>query len=165
MQSNPSEQNIRPVLFSCARNVALGICALVSFAVLAITAPTLADGIAFVWYGWARILTSNYTTVFPATLLEWGALIVAVWAICVAVKLERAQANGSPFFGFLAALLLVFAVLPANCAIVAVMSDWTIPLSVGHTAMESAAGVTVFLVLMACVVSPLWALVACMIAH
>ncbi|KVV40848.1 hypothetical protein WT27_13045 [Burkholderia territorii] len=163
MQSNDSRQTIGDVLVSCTRSVTLGLCVLALLVGFVLAAPSIVDGIAFVWYGWARLLTSNYTTVIPAALLEWSALIVAVWAICAAVKLERAKQDAGLHFALIAALLLVFAVLPANCALFAVMGDWTIPFSEGHTAMEIAASATVLLVLMACAVSPLFALVACFV--
>lgn len=161
MQSSHGGQNIGPVLVSCARSVALALCGLALLVGFVFAAPYIADAVAFVWYGWASLLTSGYTTVIPAALLEWCALIVGVWSACVAAKLNRAKSSGGRFFGLVAALLLVFAVLPANCAIFAVMSDWTIPLSKGHTAMECAAGITVFLVLMACIIGPFWAFIEC----
>ncbi|KWE97878.1 hypothetical protein [Burkholderia ubonensis] len=162
IQSSHDGPNIGPVLISCTRSVLLGLCGLVLLVGFAFAAPFIVDGISFVWYGWARILTRDYTTVIPAVLLEWAALIVAVWAVCVTVKLERAKSGGGSLFGVVAVLLLVFAVLPANCALSAVMSDWKIPFSVGHTAMECAAGITVFLVLMACVLAPFGAFLAVM---
>ncbi|KWN06362.1 hypothetical protein WT83_27140 [Burkholderia territorii] len=163
MQSSHGKPNIGVVLVSCTRSVAVGLCGLALLVGFLLAAPFIVDAIAFVWYGWARLLTSNYTTVIPAALLEWSALIVAVWAICVTVKLERAKPDAGLHFALIAALLLVFAVLPANCALFAVMGDWTIPFSEGHTAMEIAASATVLLVLMACAVSPLLALVACFV--
>ncbi|HDR9174396.1 hypothetical protein VI03_25070 [Burkholderia vietnamiensis] len=164
MQSSHGQQNTGDVLVSCTRSVALGLCGLALLAGFVLAAPFIADAIAFIWYGWARLLTSNYTTVLPAALLEWSALIIAVWAICVTVKLERAKPDAGLLFALVAALLLVFAVLPANCALFAVMTDWAIPFSKGHTAMEIAASATVLLVLMTCAVSPLLALVACIVA-
>lgn len=159
MQSSHGGQNIGPVLISCTRSVALGLCGLALVIGFAFAAPFIIDAVSFVWYGWACVLTRDYTTVIPAALLEWGALIVAVWAVCVAVKLKRAKSDAGPLFALVASLLLVFVVLPANCAIFAVMGDWKFPLSDGHTAIECAAAITVALVLMASVVCPFWAFI------
>ncbi|EDT05906.1 hypothetical protein BamIOP4010DRAFT_0643 [Burkholderia ambifaria IOP40-10] len=161
MQSTSNGQNIGPVLVSCARSVALWLFALALLVGFVFAVPFIAEGVAFVWYGWARILTSNYATVIPAALLEWGALIVAAWAACVAVKLDRAKSGGG-LFVVMAVLLLVFAVLPANCAIVAVSSDWRIPLSAGHTLIERAAYATAALVISACVFAPVLAFLVCL---
>ncbi|CAM2164667.1 Transmembrane protein [Burkholderia latens] len=163
MQSNSSGQNIGPVLVSCARNVALGLCGLALFVGFVAALPYIVDGVAFAWYGWARILTSNYTTVIPAALLEWPALIVAVWAGCVSIKLDRAGARRALPFGLAAAFLLVFVVLPANCAIVAVGGDWKVH-SAGHSAIEGTAVGVAFLFTAACMFAPFGALIAAIIS-
>ncbi|MCA3644460.1 MAG: hypothetical protein IOC33_00295 [Burkholderia sp.] len=161
MQSTPNGQNIGPVLVSCARSVALWLFAMALLVGFVLALPSIGEGVAFVWYGWARILTSNYATVIPAALLEWGALIVAAWTACVAVKLNRAKSGGGLFVAAVV-LLLVFAVLPANCAVVAVSSDWRMPLSAAHTPIERAAYATAALVIGACIFAPVLAFLVCL---
>ncbi|KVU84272.1 hypothetical protein WK76_24915 [Burkholderia ubonensis] len=110
--------------------------------------PSIGDGLAFVWYGWAHILTRDYTTVLPAALLEWSSLHVTVWSICVAAKLIEAESKVWRMFALVAASVCVCGVIPANCAIWAMDADAPIA-----TWLDAAARFTAFGVMFVCTVS------------
>ncbi|QVN18959.1 hypothetical protein [Burkholderia pyrrocinia] len=140
---------VRTAMLGCARAIALSIVGVTLVALLVyglyLAGPTIGDGIVFVWYAWAHILTGSYTTVLPAALIDWGALLITAWMICVSVKLG--EAGHDAWLGFAAAAVAAFVlgVVPANCAIWAVenldanyVTDLTGVLNVAASATASA---------------------------
>jgi hypothetical protein len=103
--------------------VPLGVAAIVG---LILAAPAIAAAAEFVWYGWAKILTLNYTSVVPATLMEWVATVLCIWSVCVSCKLWKIHEDLSIVFGLLALAIFLLGIETTNCALYAVVSDWTL---------------------------------------
>ncbi|TDA45919.1 hypothetical protein [Burkholderia pyrrocinia] len=137
----------------CGCNLALGLFSLAAVIAFALALPVVIPWVSTTWYGWARILTLDYTTLVPATWVDWSGLIIAMWATCVAVKLGARNA-----FAIAAIVTLLFGVIPANCAIAAMTMEWTAPVASGHTYFELAAYATAFLVTLVGATSPVFAL-------
>lgn len=149
---------ITHTMVRCGRAIALGLLGLATIIAFALSMPVVIQWISAAWYGWARMLTLDYTTLVPATLVDWSGLIIAVWATCVAVKLGARKPAARSAFAIVALVTLVFGVIPANCAIAAMTMEWTAPVASGHTYFEVAAYVTAFLVTLVGAVSPVFAL-------
>jgi hypothetical protein len=137
---------------TCARYVGLGILAIAAIVGFVFVAPIVADSIAFAWYGWARILTSNYTNPTAAVWVEWPSLIAGAWAVCVTVKVAKVDEVASFWFAGLATALALLGALPSQCALFAMTQDWT-PDS-AHTLIEKVAEHTVLGVSMLLIVVP-----------
>ncbi|MEB2558811.1 hypothetical protein [Burkholderia cenocepacia] len=156
--------SIKQTMIHCARNISLGLCGVAAFVAIVfaigIAAPIVINGISMAWYGWAKILTRDYTTLVPAAWVDWIGLMLVAWTLCVAVKLGARKPAASCAFVIAAIVALLFVVIPANCAIAAITMEWTSPVASGHTIFELVAYATAFLVTLVCMVSPLFALFA-----
>jgi hypothetical protein len=86
--------------------------------------PTIGSALAGGWYGWAKLLTHDYTSAVPATLTEWGSFAVVLWSGCVASKLADANDARAWVFAGLAVVALLLGLEPAQCALWAVSDDW-----------------------------------------
>ncbi|KUZ76880.1 hypothetical protein [Burkholderia ubonensis] len=150
--------SITHTMVRCGRAIALGLLGLAAVIAFAFALPVVIHWISTAWYGWARILTRDYTTLVPAAWVDWSALIIAGWAACVAVKLDARKPAASSAFAVAAIAALLFGVIPANCAIAAMTMEWTAPVASGHTHLELAAYVTAFLVTLVGAVSPVFAI-------
>ena len=102
--------------------VPVGVAALVC---LVLALPTITAAVQSLWYGWAAVITRDYTSVVPATLIEWTSTVLFIWAVCVASKLSKVNLDCSALFGLLAAVILLLGVEVPNCALYAVVNGWS----------------------------------------
>jgi len=79
--------------------------------------------IGIAWPAWQSLLTNHWTNVWPATWTVWICTLLAAWCACIAYKLRHS--NVCMWFAVACAALLLFGVLPANCAVWATIEDWT----------------------------------------
>ncbi|MEX3555937.1 MAG: hypothetical protein VB131_04875 [Burkholderia gladioli] len=103
-------------------------------------------------------MTRDYTTLVLAAWADWSGLIITVWAACVAAKLRAHKPAASGVFIIAAIVTFLCVVIPANCAISAMTAEWTFPLGSEHTYFDRAVAITEFLVMLVCVVSPVFAI-------
>lgn len=144
-QQKKETSEVVSAMRSSVRYVAIslgGLAALAAFIALMVLSIRVVPP---VWYGWARIITSNYSSVTPALWINWASMIGAAWAFCVAYKLGNAHYEASKRFAILMLWLLTFGAIPAACALAAVSADLPIPFN-SHTSLLDMLGVaTVFL--------------------
>lgn len=105
----------------CARSLGIGLAVVVGTPVLAIGASNL---IGIAWTAWQALLTNQWTNVWPATWTVWICALLAAWCACIAYKLRHG--NICMWFAAACAALILFGVLPANCAVWATIEGWKV---------------------------------------
>lgn len=98
-----------------------------------------------VWYGWARIITSDYSSVTPALWINWASIVAAGWAFGVAYKLGNDHYEASKWFAILMLWLLTFGAIPAACALAAMTFDLPMPLNSSVSLLDKLSIATVWL--------------------
>ncbi|MGY6257294.1 hypothetical protein ACXIVK_27935 [Paraburkholderia caledonica] len=142
-----TQNTVTATMLACTRNMVITIAAIAVLVVVLIgvghVAPIVGGWISSAWYGWARILTNDYTSVKVAACVEWGSMLVAIWALCVTIKLTNTNEGASAAFAGLMVAVLLLGLLPAQCALYVMCSDWTLA---EHPLFEQLAGLTGMLV-------------------
>lgn len=113
--------SVASVMISCSRRtLIIFIVGALLIAFISLL-PTLTEWVEAAWFKWARVLTQNYSTTLYAALVEWVAIPVAIWAACVSGKLSAADSPFDFIFACAAALIVLLAIIPANCALWAML--------------------------------------------
>lgn len=81
--------------------------------------PAAGEAVSWVWYGWARLITREYSDVTPALWIDWLSMIAAAWALAMAYKLGNSKFELSAKCAGLMVALLLFGAIPALCALYA----------------------------------------------
>ncbi len=136
---------MRSSMWSSVQYVAIGLGILAACAAFIALMIFLARVMPPVWYGWARIITGNYSSVTPALWINWISLVAAGWAFGVAYKLGNAHYQASKWFAILMLWLLTFGAIPAACALAAMTFDLPIPLDHRVSLLDKLGLATVFL--------------------
>ena len=70
--------------------------------------PAAGEAVWWVWYGWARLITREYSDVTPALWIDWLSMIAAAWALAMAYKLGNSKFElSAKCAGLMVALLLL----------------------------------------------------------
>lgn len=156
-----------PSIGSAMRSSAIYVLAAMGVLAVFLALPLLSDAVSWAWYGWARLITREYSDVTPALWINWLTLIAAAWSLGVAYKLGNAKFDLSTKFAGVMVVLLIFGAIPASCALFASAVGMVLPsgsyplmakmalLSAGVTWLLVALGVAVALIATIVIVSDL----------
>lgn len=124
MSSPPNSPTVGAAAAQCTRSMGKGI-ALIAACIAGIALLYQAGLlIGTAWTAWQSFMTNQWTNVWPATWTVWTCTLLAAWCACMAYKLRHS--NTGLWFGATCAALVLFGVIPANCAVVATVGDWNI---------------------------------------
>ena len=108
----------------CARSIGKGIALIAGFIAVVVLLYEAGQLIGIAWTAWQSVLTDHWTNVWPATWTAWICTLLAACCACMAHKLRRS--NTCVWFVAAWAALLLFGVIPANCAAWATTEDWNV---------------------------------------
>lgn len=115
--------SVATVMLSCTGKALLVLSVVAGVVAVISSLPTIFEWISNSWFAWARTLTRNYSTTTYAGFAVWGGLFSALWAACVANKLSETNSDLDIVFGGLAAAIVGFIIIPANCALWAMLPN------------------------------------------
>ncbi|MBM0557867.1 hypothetical protein GIW79_22850 [Pseudomonas sp. PA-7-1E] len=153
---------MRSSMWSSVQYVAIGLGILAACVAFIALMVFLARVVPPVWYGWARIITSDYSSVTPALWINWVSLVAAGWAFGVAYKLGNANFQASQWFAILMLWLLTFGAIPAACALMAATGDMPIPFNSRTPLIDKLGLATAWLTWIALGIGVLCLFVSCM---
>lgn len=140
-----SINDMRADLLPALRGVGIGLAVLAGCAGLIAVLFFLDRVTPPIWYGWARIITRDYSSVTPALWINWGSMIAAAWALGISYKLGNARFQASQIFAAVMVIILIFVTIPAVCALWAVTSDLPFPLNASVSLLDKVALMTAFI--------------------
>lgn len=144
-QQNKEPSEVTSAMRASFRYVAIGLGILAACAAFIALMVFLDRVVPPVWYGWARTITRNYSSMTPALWINWASIIAAGWALGVAYKLGNAQYEASKRFAILMLVIVLFGAIPAACALAAVSGDLPIPFNSSVSLLDKLGVATVFL--------------------
>jgi hypothetical protein len=116
---------VRKTIVSCSINVGVGLLSLGGLIGFIAVIPTIAEWGGRIWEHYAWIVTDGGSSVTPAAYIQWAALLVAVWSLCVAIKLVRLESIWCAPFAGLTMVSVMLGVIPSQYAIMDVCGEWS----------------------------------------